>query len=238
MTALKGLLFDKDGTLLDFHASWNPVYERLALSLAGRDTALAKRLLEAGGFNHATRRFASGSLLAVASTHEIAEVWAKLLPTQDIKALVETLDHAFAAEGPVSSEAVMPLGPFFQRLKGRGLKVGVATSDNERAAKAILKRFDALQHLDFLAGYDSGHGIKPHPGMIEGFCRSVSLVPNEIAMIGDNLHDLEMGRRAGVAWRIGVLTGTSARSDLAPHADLVLDSIAELEAWLDRQNAA
>ena len=203
--------------------------------LAKGDATLAARLMEQGGFDHATERFGSGTLLAVAATHEIAEAWLPLLEGWGLKELVEELDHHFAAEGVQASEPVLPLGPFFKRLKGRGLKVGVATSDNERAAKAILKRFEALEHLDFVAGYDSGHGVKPTPGMIHGFCKAVGLLPAEIAMIGDNLHDLEMGRRAGVALRIGVLTGTSAHSDLAAHADLVLDSVAELEAWLDQQ---
>jgi phosphoglycolate phosphatase len=47
-------------------------------------------------------------------------------------------------------------------------------------------------------------------------------------MVGDNLHDLEMARAAGAGLRIGVLTGTGTREELAPHADLCLASIAEL----------
>jgi phosphoglycolate phosphatase len=52
-------------------------------------------------------------------------------------------------------------------------------------------------------------------------------------MVGDNLHDLEMGRRAGAGLVVGVLTGNSGRGELATCADHVLDSIEQLEALLE-----
>jgi phosphoglycolate phosphatase len=48
--------------------------------------------------------------------------------------------------------------------------------------------------------------------------------------VGDNTHDLHMGQSAGVGFNVGVLTGTSTRSELITDADLVLDSIADLRA--------
>ena len=64
------------------------------------------------------------------------------------------------------------------------------------------------------------------------------LAAAEVAMVGDNRHDMEMGRTAGCGACVGVLTGTSAAADLAPLATVVLDSIAALEAWLDGQPPA
>src|SRR3546814_12738269 len=58
------------------------------------------------------------------------------------------------------------------------------------------------------------------------------LDPAAVAVVGDSRHDLEMGRRAGCGLLVGVLTGTSSRDDLAPHAHHVIDSIAELEALM------
>ncbi|HEY9538635.1 MAG TPA: HAD hydrolase-like protein, partial [Kiloniellaceae bacterium] len=64
-------------------------------------------------------------------------------------------------------------------------------------------------------------------------CAAAGLDPAAVAVVGDSRHDLEMGRRAGCGLLVGVLTGTSSRDDLAPHAHHVIDSIAELEALLD-----
>ena len=52
-------------------------------------------------------------------------------------------------------------------------------------------------------------------------------------MVGDSPHDLDMARSAGAGLAIGVLTGVSPREVLALHADLVLDSIAEIETALE-----
>ncbi len=233
MSAIKGLLFDKDGTLLDFHATWAPLYEGVARQLAAGDVALARRLLEHGGLDPLSGRYRAGTLLAQGNTHEIAEAWGPMLSAWSSDGLVEHMDRFFAEEGVPASLPVLDLAAFFARLKARGLKLGVATSDNERAAKAILQRFQSLHLLDFVAGYDSGHGVKPTPGMVKGFCAAVGLAPADVAVIGDNRHDMEMGRSAGCGATIGVLTGTSMAEDLAPLATVVLDSIAALEAWLD-----
>lgn len=234
----KGLLFDKDGTLLDFHATWTPVYDRVAQELAAGDADLARSLLEHGGLDPLSGRYRPGSLLAQGNTREIAEVWGPLLPAWPAELLIERMDRTFTDEGVVASVPVLDLAAFFARLKNRGLKLGVATSDNERAAKAILERFQSLHLLDFVAGYDSGHGVKPTPGMVQAFCAAVGIEPAEVAMVGDNRHDMEMGRRAGCGARVGVLTGTSAAADLEPLATVVLDSIAGLERWLDEQGRA
>ena len=57
-------------------------------------------------------------------------------------------------------------------------------------------------------------------------------LPREVAVVGDNPHDLEMARSGGAGAAIGVLSGNSGADDLAPLADVVLPSIRELPAWL------
>jgi phosphoglycolate phosphatase len=55
-------------------------------------------------------------------------------------------------------------------------------------------------------------------------------------MVGDNRHDLEMGRAGGVGLNVGVLSGTGTRETLLPLADVVLNSVSDLPAYLlDRE---
>jgi phosphoglycolate phosphatase len=232
--AIEGILFDKDGTLLDFQATWVPVIHEAALAAAGQEAARAELLLAVGGYDAETGLVRSGSLLAAGNTTEIAAAWAARLPATDTGELVALLDRIFQQGGAVSARPVAELAPLLARLKARGLALGVATSDSRRGAEASLAPFGILELLDFIAGYDSGHGAKPGPGMVEGFCAATGLAAGSVAVVGDNLHDLEMGRRAGTGLVVGVLTGTSDRGELAPFADHVLDSIAGLEALLDR----
>ncbi len=51
MDTITGLLFDKDGTLFDFEATWGAWAQGMAVELAGGDPALAGRLAAAIGFD-------------------------------------------------------------------------------------------------------------------------------------------------------------------------------------------
>ena len=231
---IRGVLFDKDGTLLDYAATWMGANRTAALAAAGGDRRLSERLLVAGGWDPDSGRVAANSELAAGSIAEIAALWLEMVPQWDRGELLDLLDRVFEEESEARAVPVTELAPLFTRLKGRGLILGVATNDSRRGIEATLGQFGVVDHLDFMAGYDSGHGFKPDPGVVHGFCSHTGLDAGEVAVVGDNLHDLEMGRRAGVGLVVGVLTGTGARADLQTRADYILDSIGDLEALLDR----
>ena len=48
---MRAILFDKDGTLLDFERTWTPLLKRIALEAARGDADRAGELLEAGGYD-------------------------------------------------------------------------------------------------------------------------------------------------------------------------------------------
>jgi phosphoglycolate phosphatase len=100
--------------------------------------------------------------------------------------------------------------------------------DSEAGIDATLGNFNCLHLFDYKVGYDSGHGSKPGPGMVLGFCQQTGLKPEQVMVVGDNTHDLHMGKSAGAGINVGVLTGTSHTAELEVDADLVLASIADL----------
>ncbi len=228
---IKGILFDKDGTLLDYAASWTPINARAAAIASRGDPGLAVRLLAVGGADRHGGSVLADSVLAAGNTAEIASAWVQAGAPMAAAALTADLDALFRA----AAQTVVPvtdLARLFGRLRGRGLRLGIASSDNEAAIRATAARFGIDGLVDYVAGYDSGHGTKPGPGMVQGFCRETGLAPEEVAVVGDNRHDMAMGRSAGAGLMVGVLTGTGTRETLAGLADLCLDSIAGLEAAL------
>ncbi|MEO3430624.1 HAD family hydrolase [Pelagibius sp. CAU 1746] len=231
-TSIQGILFDKDGTLLDYDATWAPLNKLAALEAAGGDPVVAERLLQAGGYDPATDSHVPNSLLVSASNDVIAGSWAEMLGA-DPAHLTERITAVFEASSAQTAVAVPGMEAALAALKGRGLALGVATNDSEDSAYASLAPFGVVEHFTYVAGFDSGHGSKPGPGMVAGFCEATGLAPGAVAVVGDSHHDMEMGRSAGAGLLVGVLTGTGGRDDLAPHAHHVLDSIAELEALLD-----
>ncbi len=228
---IKGILFDKDGTLLDYDESWLPVNRELARIAAEGDPLLADRLLLACGMDPVTGHIVPDSLLAAGNTRQIAEGLVAAGSMVAVGELTIRLDDLFSGAAEFSVP-VTDLSGFFARLHRRGFKLGVASSDNERSIRQTAERFGFARYVDYIAGYDSGFGVKPEPGMVLGFCAATGLLPEEVAMVGDNNHDLHMGLKCRNGALIAVLTGTGSRDSLAAAADHVLDDITALETLL------
>ena len=228
--AIRGLLFDKDGTLFAFEATWTHWAAGLLADLFGpRATEIGAGI----GFDMASRRFAPSSPIIAETTERLAEMLLPQLPAWSKPALIAHM-KARAAVTPLV--APVPLVPLITGLRDRGLKLGLATNDDEISARTHLDRAGLAELFDFVAGYDSGHGGKPAPGQVLAFLAATGLAADEAVMIGDSLHDLHAGRAAGLR-TVGVLTGPAPAETLAGHADVVLADIGELPAWLDRQSA-
>lgn len=235
MKRIKGVLFDKDGTLVDFHATWIPAYERAAAQLCG-NTHLeghAEELLVACGYDPVTGRCAPESPLACGTNQEIGTVWAARLGLRSAAQVVTELEHTFAEFAASRAVPVTDLSVLFDRLIGKEIVLGLATMDSEALATITLTQLRVQHYMSFVCGYDSGHGEKPGPGMVEAFCEHTGLAPESVALVGDTPHDLNMGRAAGVGLVVGVLTGASSPESLACLADHVLPDITHLETVLD-----
>lgn len=232
--AIRGILFDKDGTLLDYHKTWMPVNRAVAERVAKGDLALAQDLLISGGYDPHLDKVASGALLAAGNNSEITELWFGLAGNlwPDFETLLEVVDAEFAKLCVETSTPVTDLGVFLSGLKERGLKLGIATADSAAGIHACLGPLGILDQFDFLSGYDSGYKPKPDPDQVHGFMQTTGLQNHEVMMVGDNLHDLHMGRAAGAGSVVGVLTGTSTRADLVSHADHVFADITEIVSIL------
>lgn len=231
--AIRGILFDKDGTLFDFEASWSEWAAGLFVDLAEGDPDLTARLSDAAGFDLARRRFLPASPFIAGTLAEVAELLAPFLPTSGQEELMTRINAA-AADAPMVP--LTCLGPLLADLRSKGLSLGVATNASEIEAWAHLVAAGVSEAFDFLAGFDSGYGAKPGPGMCHAFADHMGLSVEEVVMVGDSLHDLHAGRAAGMKV-VGVLTGLAPEAELAPHADSVLPSIAHLPAWLTGDGA-
>lgn len=228
---IAGILFDKDGTLLDYVKSWVPVNYEVATIAANGDAALARRLLLAGGMDPDTGHVTPDSLLAAGTAAEIAAGMVAAGAPYTVEALTEKFDGLFA-NSAAYAVPVTDLAAFFADLHAKGYRLGVASSDNERSIRETAKRFGFDTYLHYVAGYDSGFGVKPQPGMVHGFCAATGLQPHQVAVVGDNNHDLHMGRNAGAGLTVAVLTGTGSPQSLAAASDHCLNDITELEAVL------
>ena len=232
--ALRALLFDKDGTLVDFALTWNGAAASVLATLAGSDDGLHTRLAGILHFDRATATIMPTSPFVGSTVDDIAVEFAPALGDDDPEALAVRLSALFNA-GALAS--VAPIGDphsLLTLLKAEGYLLGIITNDTESGARAQAEKL-GLDHLfDAIIGYDSGHGRKPDPGQIHAFLDRFGVAAAEAALIGDTMHDLDAARAAGVL-AIGVTSGYLSEEAMAPHADHVIASIMELPDLLAHQ---
>ncbi|PCJ10564.1 MAG: phosphatase [Rhodobacteraceae bacterium] len=223
------LLFDKDGTLFDFAATWNGYTKTLIHNLSRGNKQVETDLARVLDYDLGVGRFRPDSMAIASSNTEVAAVMAPFVDHMDA---VELEQHLAVSAASANLAEAVPLQAFLDDLLARGKVLGVVTNDAEASAHSHLERAGVLDRFAFVAGCDSGFGTKPDPDPLLAFCREVGVAPARTAMVGDSRHDLEAGSAAGMR-RIGVLTGLALREDLAPLADVVLPDIGHIPAWLD-----
>ncbi len=228
MGSIRGILFDKDGTLFDFRATWGGWSKRLLKNLAQEAGVAPEALGRAVGFDVTTGIFAPDSAVIAHPVPEIAALLLPHLPGMEAGALVERM-NALSAEAELVP--AVPLVPLFRRFRAMGLRIGLVTNDGEAPARAHLAWAGVEGFFDYVAGFDSGHGAKPEPGPLLAFARAEGLDPTEVIMVGDSRHDLIAGKAAGMPV-VAVLTGVAEAGELAPVADAVLPDIGHLPDWI------
>ena len=188
---IKGILFDKDGTLLDFNATWLDPYLNASTFLANSvgKPELAEVLMREGGFNAQTNTWETDSLLASGSNDQIFDFWSekidRLIDDEMKAGLRKIFSHAAHHYVP----AISDMADYLMRLKSKGITLGIATMDDERHAQGMLEKLTIKQYFDFVCGADSGYGVKPEPGMVLAFCEQCHLSPTDIYMVGDSPKD-------------------------------------------------
>jgi len=226
--AIRAILFDKDGTIVDYWSTWLPINRQVALFAAGGEEALAAELLRAGGQDPVHDRVQAGSVLAAGSVDDIAGVFAAKLGPRTPDGLAAGIEAIFRRAGAEHARLVPAARQTLGELRRRGYRLGLASNDSIGGLEASLAAHEILGLFDFKVGCDSGFGAKPDPRMVFAFCATLAISPTAVAVVGDAPHDLVMARAAGAGLAIGVLGGTSAREDLEPYADRVIAGIPEL----------
>ncbi|MGG6310968.1 HAD family hydrolase [Paenibacillus macerans] len=242
----RGILFDKDGTLLDFLDLWGSWAETLtglverkltgigAMRPFDKTVLLGLRLDEA---NRVTGYDKTGPL-AMGTEEEVTALLASTLyaagiPWNEATGMVRELNAAALAELKQRRQArpLPGLREFLRACRQAGLPLGVVTSDTTT---------DTLEHLQWMGirgefgsvvGRDRVERGKPEPDMALLACRELGILPEEAVVIGDSNADMQMGKRAGACLTIGMAESESGKPEGASYlrdADVIVTGYREL----------
>lgn len=232
LAEIKGILFDKDGTLVDFHATWFAAGDTLAMRAAEGNRERANLLMEQAGFDFETHRYLPDSVFAAGTNADIVELWYPELDLAARNVILADFNSFTSSQDAATPVPLAGCRDTLTTLHARGLKLGIATNDSTSGAERTLLALGVAQMFEAAYGYDAVANPKPAPDTVYAFCDLTGLKPSQLAMVGDNRHDLEMAKAGGVGLAVAVLSGTGTRESLTPLADIVLDSISDLPAYL------
>lgn len=229
------VVFDKDGTLIDFHAMWGDWITELARQLETvTGIPIGGPLFKAMSFDATTGRIDPHGELALTPMAGLRALTSEVLCAANLppRRVEEVMNAVWYLPDPVSlARPLTDLARLFSALRRHGAQIAVATSDNHAPTEAMLSNLRVASLVDAVICADDDVPIKPAPDMILTVCRKLNILPAKTVMVGDNVPDLQMGRAAGVGLTVGVLSGVGTAADLAADADILLSSVKELLEW-------
>ena len=241
-TGIRGILFDKDGTLIDFDSIWIPLAFELTdrllangsvpapLREAHRRTLLRKIGVDENGGMSPESVYASGT------EQELAEVLYRsagelefALPDygsffasihRDVAAYMDTHRHSIS---PVPKAAQT-----LETLRELGLILGVSTSDSEENTRLCLEETKLLPYFHYIGCPNASRNPKPSGDILLDFSSRFGILPEEVAVVGDTAVDIAFAKRNHAGLAIAVMNGAGGHDELARKADYVLPGISGL----------
>ena len=230
------VVFDKDGTIIEFGPMWSGWAVALADALtAATDRSVAGPLYAMLGVDPGTGAVIPGGGLAATPMARLRDRTREVLLTCGLGEVdaERALETAWHAPDPIElARPLTDLGALFDRLRAGGCLIAVATTDDRDPTERTLAALGIAGRIDATVCADDGIAVKPAPDMVLHLCATLGVTPARTAVVGDTEADLRMARAAGAGLTVGVLTGVGGRADLEPLADALIASVEELEVGM------
>ena len=230
----KGIIFDKDGTLLDFDAFWvkvSVVAIKEFLSEIGAEFVDASEILTAFGVRNGKTE--TNGVLCKGTYEQMGQIVYDILIKHGVSVPQSVVTDRVEAAYEQNAEAgeVKPTCPDLAKvltgLKNKGIKLAVVTTDNPHITHQCLEKLDIVELFDRIYTDDGQTPTKPNPHCAWEFCREFGLHREHVVMVGDTLTDMSFAKNAGIMG-VGLAADNHAKAELLPYASTVISAISHL----------
>ena len=219
---IKAVVFDKDGTIVDFDGFWYPVTRHatsLIFGAAGSpETRIDAHMARLGlGNDGVDIRGAVPMGDYKRMTDEIFRDMQECGASGDWDEAFRLMIMGYGREAKLKG-IVGPTTPSVRKmltsLRERGIKVALITADEINGAEICLDKLGIRELFDEIMATDGVHPPKPDPYFMNSFMARHSLSADEVLMVGDTATDIIFAKNSGVR-SVGVGHKESNREYLA-----------------------
>ena len=230
----KAIIFDKDGTLLDFDAFWISVSEgaiRDTLTSFGREDISVSPFLTAIGVHDGKTDI--NSILCKGTYEEIGEkIYETLLEhgaSADKEKTVSTVLEAYVRN--VNKGDIKPTCPDLKdvltTLKKKGIHLAIITTDTPKITERCLAGLGIYELFDMIYTDDGVITPKPSPMAAIDLFEKTGLCADDALMVGDTMTDVRFAKNSGMP--VAILAPDAERKELfSPYADIIISKISDL----------
>jgi HAD superfamily hydrolase (TIGR01509 family) len=228
-------VFDKDGTLIDFHGVWGGRGQRAVEALGGPvDMALREALLLTLGIDAISGRVDGRGILAQFPHHVIQDHCLETMVDAGVarQQAEDLLNERFAQvmRAPPQAEELLAIGDLAGLLTGlhaAGVSIGVLTTDDREATLETLAALALAETVPYVVCGDDPLPAKPAPDGILHIAAAAGVHPQRSLMVGDTATDMRAGRAAG-CFCVAVTSGAGDAGELGELADIVVESVHDI----------
>ena len=197
---LKALLFDLDGTLIEFKFRVIELKKELFDKLNDNNVIIEKRFQKESIQNICEE---AQRIMKNNANKECDRI------TSDMKEIIEK----YEIEGLNQSAIKKDVFYVFNWLKKKEIKLALVTNNGRKSAEYAVNRFELIDYFDVIITRDEVNKWKPHPEPIQKAINQLKIESSEGIFIGDSKMDIQSSKSAGVKV-VSIPTGIHSKQQL------------------------
>lgn len=236
---IEGVLFDKDGTLIDSHIYWGRIIERRSNAIIkyySLSNSLFYDLCLTMGYSVEKKELVPEGPIALVSREEVIQILNRFLISIGIHSTIKEISELFNTEHEAFINEILDYIKFLPNvkdfligLKHHDIRTAIITTDSVKNTKEILRHFEIDFLFNIVIGKESTKESKITGIPAVKALQLLGLKQEETVCIGDAPMDLIMAKNSGLKAGIGVATGQIKYHDLQRYTPYVILSMNELK---------
>ncbi|MCI2775185.1 HAD family hydrolase [Staphylococcus petrasii] len=230
---MEWILFDKDGTLIEFDKSWEKIGVRLVDSFLDKfpiaDKEAAHRQL--GVIDDA---IVPNSVMGSGSLDDMVKAFNNIAG-EDVSDWTRNTSQELVDNRVPENNWIEGVYETIKSLKNEGYKIGIVTSDSRKGVMQFLEDTNSEDAFDLIISTETHAAEKPNPAVLNPLFDHYDVRPAEVVIVGDTNNDMKTKVNAELGLAIGVLSGIAKKDELED-ADYIIDTAVDVPKILKQHN--